>query len=68
MLLSSAVALEHLGIGRTIVPSALLILLGGVTLALALAVGLGSRDVVGRWIEDQLSPPSPPEADEIQHW
>jgi hypothetical protein len=68
VLVSSAVALEHLGIGRTIVPYALLILLGGVTLALALAVGLGSREVVERWIEEQLSPPSPQEADEIRHW
>ena len=68
VLLSSAVALEHLGIGRTIVPYALLILLGGVTLGLALAVGIGSQDVVKRWIEDQLRPPSPNDSDEIQHW
>jgi len=68
ILLSSAVALEHVGIGRTIVPSAMLILLAGVTFALALAVGLGSRDLVARWIEDQTSPPTPAEADEIQHW
>jgi hypothetical protein len=68
ILLSSAVALEHVGIGRAIVPSAMLILLAGVTFALALAVGLGSRDLVARWIEDQTSPPTPAEADEIQHW
>ena len=68
VLLSSAVALEHLGIGRTIVPFAMLILLSGVTFALALAVGLGSRDLVGRWIQDQMSPPTPAEVDEIQHW
>ncbi|MCU0250649.1 MAG: hypothetical protein MUE61_10590 [Vicinamibacterales bacterium] len=68
ILLSSAVALEHVGIGRAIVPSAMLILLAGVTFALALAVGLGSRDLVARWIEDQISPPTPAEADQIQHW
>jgi len=68
ILLSSAVALEHVGIGRAIVPSAMLILLAGVTFALALAVGLGSRDLVARWIADQISPPTPAEADEIQHW
>lgn len=68
VILSSAVALEHLGIGRTILPSALLILLGGVTLALALAAGLGGRDAVERWIDDQLAPPDPAEADQIRHW
>ena len=68
ILLSSAVALEHVGIGRTIVPSAMLILLAGVTFSLALAVGLGTRDLVGRWIEDQVNPPTPADADEIQHW
>jgi hypothetical protein len=68
ILLSSAVALEHVGIGRTIVPSAMLILLAGVTLALALAVGLGTRDLVGRWIADQVNPSAPADADEIQHW
>lgn len=68
VLLSSAVALEHVGIGLAIVPSALLILLAGVTFALALAVGLGTRDVVGRWIEGRLSPPEPTTVDEVQHW
>lgn len=68
ILLSSAVALEHVGIGRAIVPSALLILLAGVTFALALAIGLGSRELVARWLADQINPPTPPEADEIQHW
>jgi hypothetical protein len=68
VILSSAVALDHVGIGHAIVPSALLILLGGVTLASALAIGLGSRDVVGRWLEDRLHRPAPPDADEIQHW
>jgi hypothetical protein len=68
VLLASAVALEHLGIGRTILPAAMLILLAGVTFALALAVGLGTRDLVGRWLQDQLNPPAPPDPDEIQHW
>jgi peptidoglycan/LPS O-acetylase OafA/YrhL len=68
VVLSSAVALDHVGIGRAIVPSALLILLGGVTLASALAVGLGSRDAVGRWINDRLGNPPEKEPDDIQHW
>jgi len=68
VLLSSAVGLEQVGIGRAVVPGALLILLAGVTLALALAVGLGSREVVSGWVEDQLRPPDPTEPDDIQQW
>jgi hypothetical protein len=68
VVLASAVALDQLGIGHSIVPSTLLVLLGGVTLAAALAVGLGSRDAVGRWIEGRLRRPAPPDADDIQHW
>jgi len=69
IVLSSAVALDHVGIGRAIVPAALLIVLGGVTLALALAVGLGTRQVVTRWIQSQIAPPNPAEAaDDIRHW
>jgi hypothetical protein len=68
VVLSSAVALDHVGIGRAIVPSALLILLGGVTLASALAVGLGSRDAVRRWIEDRLGHAPEKEPDGIEHW
>lgn len=53
VVLALALALEHLGIGGGTVPAVLLILLGGVTLSAALAIGLGSRDAVKRWI-DQL--------------
>ena len=68
VVLASAVALDQLGIGHSIVPQALLILLGGVTLAGALAVGIGSKDAVGRWVEERLQRPEPHDADEIQHW
>jgi hypothetical protein len=68
IVLASAIALEHIGIGRAIVPSALLIILGGVTLASALAVGLGSRATVGRWIEDRLKHPAEPDSEDIEHW
>jgi hypothetical protein len=68
IVLSSAIALDHVGIGHAIVPWALLILLGGVTLASALAVGLGSRDAVGRWIGDRLGHSADSESDEIEHW
>jgi hypothetical protein len=48
LVIASAMALEHLGIAGQIVPLAFTILFGGIVLALALAVGLGSKDVVSR--------------------
>ncbi len=68
VVLATAVAFDHLGIGGTIVPAVLLILVAGVTLAAALAVGLGSRGAVRRWIDERLEEPEPPSGDEIQHW
>ena len=60
VVLSSAVALDHLGIGRAIVPSALLILLGGVTLACgARRRPRAAGTSVGRWIDDRLGQPAP---------
>jgi hypothetical protein len=69
MLVAVAVAFEHLGIGRATVLTAFAILFGGVTLAAALAVGLGCQDIVRRWLAGQLDaqPPSK-EDDPIQHW
>jgi hypothetical protein len=46
-------ALEHLGIGGQIVRLGFGILFGGIVLALALAVGLGSKDMVSRSLERQ---------------
>ena len=49
--LTGAMVLEHLQIGGTIVDLAFGILFGGIVLTLALAVGLGSRDIVSRSLE-----------------
>lgn len=54
LVLATAMALEHLGIGGLLVTISFSILLGGIVLALALAVGLGSRDVVTRQIEKRM--------------
>ena len=48
LVLTAAMALEHLEIGRAIVELAFSILFGGIVLTLALAVGLGSRQIVSR--------------------
>jgi hypothetical protein len=52
--LSAAMALDHLHIGGAVVELAFGILFGGIVLTLALAIGLGSRDLVSRSIESTL--------------
>ena len=49
--LTAAMILDHLGIGGAIIELAFGILFGGIVLTLALAVGLGSRDIVSRSLE-----------------
>jgi hypothetical protein len=53
LVLAGAMALEHLGIGGNIVTLSFAILFGGIVFALALAVGLGSKDMVSRSWEQQ---------------
>jgi hypothetical protein len=53
LLLTAAMALDHLSIGGSILKLAFGILFGGIVLALALAVGLGSKDLVSRSWERQ---------------
>jgi hypothetical protein len=51
LVLTAAMVLDHLEIGGGIVELAFGILFGGIVLTLALAVGLGSRDLVTRSLE-----------------
>lgn len=55
MVLAVAMALEHLAIGGGIIRLAFAILFGGIVLALALAVGLGSKELVTRSLEREAS-------------
>jgi len=55
IVLTAAMALEHLGIGGRIVDLAFGILFGGIVLTLSLAVGLGSKDLVSRSLQHQAS-------------
>ncbi|MGH7629770.1 MAG: mechanosensitive ion channel family protein [Gemmatimonadales bacterium] len=55
LVLSAAMALQHLGIGGRIVDLAFGILFGGIVLTLALAIGLGSKDFVTRSLEQQTT-------------
>jgi hypothetical protein len=66
LLVAVAMALDHLGIGRSILILAFGILFGGVVLTAALAVGLGAKDAVGRALERQLRQP-PPGDDTVNH-
>ncbi len=51
LVLTTAMVLDHVGIGGVIIELAFGILFGGIVLTLSLAVGLGSRDMVSRSLE-----------------
>jgi hypothetical protein len=51
LVLTVAMALDHLRIGGVIIELGFGILFGGIVLTLSLAVGLGSRDLVTRSLE-----------------
>lgn len=66
LITATAMALDHVGIGRSILQLAFGIIFGGIVLTIALAVGLGARDVVSRALERQLREPDP-EEDKLNH-
>ncbi|HEX4064441.1 MAG TPA: hypothetical protein VHZ09_00345 [Acidobacteriaceae bacterium] len=57
LVLTGAMVLDHLALGGAIVELGFGILFGGIVLALALAVGLGSRDLVSRSLEREAARP-----------
>lgn len=76
LVLTAAMVLEHLEIGGGVVLMAFGILFGGIVLTLALAVGLGSRDLVSRSLESHVErtgdhtpePPMPGPGESIRHF
>ena len=54
LIVAVAMALDHIGIGRTVLLLAFGIVFGGIVLATSLAVGLGAKDVVSRALESQM--------------
>ena len=69
LLVTVAIVLEHVGIGRTVVLTAFAVLFGGVVLAAALAVGLGSKDIVHGWLDARLKGEDPQRQEEpFRHW
>jgi len=65
--LTAAMVLDHLAIGGGIVDLAFGILFGGIVLALALAVGLGSRDLVSRSLDREAHRPVEAPVEEKLH-
>ena len=65
LIVAAAMALDHLGIGRTVLLLAFGILFGGLVLATALAVGLGAKDVVSRALDGHFHKPASP--DKLDH-
>jgi hypothetical protein len=66
LIIAGAMALDHIGIGRSILLLAFGILFGGIVFAMALAIGLGAKDVVARALERQMHAPERPE-DKLDH-
>lgn len=69
-LLAFVAAAEQLGVARTAVLATFVILLSGTVLAIALAVGLGSRKRVEQWLDLRaafLSGETEKEQEQIQH-
>jgi hypothetical protein len=67
IVLSIAMALEHLRIGAGVVEIAFGIMFGGIVLALSLAIGLGSKETVSRSLERSLSAPSAGQVEKPVH-
>jgi hypothetical protein len=65
LVLTAAMALDHLNIGGTVLELAFGILFGGIVLTLSLAIGLGSRDLVSRSIEKTMEKPVAPRPTEV---
>lgn len=70
LVLTAAMVLDHLKIGGEIVDLAFGILFGGIVFALALAVGLGSRDLVSRSLGREAAKPAEvqPEQQKLRHF
>lgn len=73
LVLTAAMVLDHLQIGGNVVELAFGILFGGIVLTLALAVGLGSRELVSRSLGSHVEHGIPPasttaEGDSVRHF
>ena len=65
--LAVAMALDQLGVARSIVLAAFVITFGALMLALALALGIGAAPIVGRAIQERMAARAQPPADGSSH-
>lgn len=65
LVLAAAMAVQHVGIGGQLPTIAFTLVIGGIVLAAALAVGLGARDIVGRTLDRHASG-GPPRAERAE--
>ena len=67
LVFAAAMALDHLRVGGEIVRLGFAILFGGIVLAVALAIGLGSKEIVSRSWERQSHGKDEPSEDAFKH-
>jgi hypothetical protein len=67
LVFAAAMALDHLHVGGDIVRLGFAILFGGIVLALALAIGLGSKEIVSRSWERQSHSKAEPQDETLKH-
>jgi hypothetical protein len=67
LVFAAAMALDHLHVGGEIVRLGFAILFGGIVLAVALAIGLGSKEIVSRSWERQSHGKDEPSEDAFKH-
>lgn len=67
LLFTLAMAFDQLGIGRTTIVAAFAIAFGGIVLALALAFGLGGRDMARTFLEKRFNKDGEARDDDLKH-
>lgn len=67
IVLALAMALEHLRIAPRVVELAFGVLFGGIVFALALAVGLGSKELVTKSLSDDAKKPATEAIEDLLH-
>ena len=67
LLFAFVMAFDELGIGRNTVVAGFTIVFGGAVLALALAFGLGGRDLARKFLEKSFSKDEEAERDDLKH-